>query len=216
QDVLGQAGRDVELLRWLRTEFAASSVEVLSPARPLKVELEIVTDLMQMENIEKLARTLADFDAKKEEEIINKANEDILKQNQRIYSKRMKSAITVFGMPMQYEQAHSELKKAVGNFDPNDPSMVVAGSFIPALTRILTLKTKNETHANAIKVAIEVLLRRAKTRRLPDSVPAGLPEDLFSGKSFKYEKAADGFTLHCRVKDLDKDETYKYEFKVKK
>jgi hypothetical protein len=88
-------------------------------------------------------------------------------------------------------------------------------AFIPALARILTLKTKNETHANAIKAATEVLLKRAKTKRLPDALPAGLPKDLFSGKDFKYEKTADGFTLRCRGKDLDKYETYKYEFKVK-
>jgi len=45
--------------------------------------------------------------------------------------------------------------------------------------------------------------------------PEGLPKDLFSGKDFRYEKTADGFTLRCRGKDLDKNETYQYEFKVK-
>ena len=43
QDVLGQVGRDAELLRWLRTELSTSSIEALSPARPLKIEMEIVT-----------------------------------------------------------------------------------------------------------------------------------------------------------------------------
>ncbi|MHC4727032.1 MAG: hypothetical protein ACYS17_07335, partial [Planctomycetota bacterium] len=216
QDVAGQASRDVELLRWLRTELATSSIEALSPARPLKIELEIVTDLMQMENIEKLARVLADSDEKKKAEIINNANEDLLEQNRRIYSERMKSALVVLSVPMLYEQAHSQLKKSASNFDPNDPASGAAAAFMPALARILTLKTRAETHANAIKVAIEVLLRRAKTRQLPDALPAGLPKDLFSGKSFKYEKTTDGFILHCQGKDLDKNETYKYEFKVKK
>jgi len=215
QDILGKIGSDVDLLRWLRTEFAASSIETLTPTRPLKVELEIVTDLMQMGNIEKLARILGDSDEKKMAEIIDKANENLLNQNRRIYSERMKAAITAFSMPIQYERAHSDLKKTTSNLDPNNPATSGARAFLPALERILTLKIKNQTHANAIKVAIVVLLRRAKTGQLPDSLPAGLPGDLFSGKSFKYEKTADGFTLHCRGKDLDKNETFKYEFKVK-
>jgi hypothetical protein len=216
RDVLGQAGSDAELLKWLRTEFAISSVDSLSPANPLKTELEIVTNLMQMDNIVKLAQIMADSDEKKLAEIINKANKEILEKAMRIYSERVKSAMTVFSTPMRYEQAHSQLKKTTSNLDSNDPAEASAGALIPALARILTLKVRSETHANAIKVAIEVLHRRVKTGQLPDSLPTGLPGDLFSGKDFKYEKTTDGFILLCRGKDLDKDETYKYEFKVKK
>jgi len=215
QDVIGQVGRDAELLRWLRTELSTSSIETLSPARPLKIEMEIVTNLMQMDNIEKLARIMADSDEKKIAEIINKANEETLEKARRIYSECVKTGLTALSTPMRYEQAHSQLKKSASNIDQNNPASSAAGAFIPALARILTLKTRAETHANAIKLAIEVLLRRAKTRRLPDTLPAGLPKDLFSGKDFKYEKTADGFILRCQGKDLDKDETYKYEFKVK-
>ena len=216
QAVIGQAGRDAELLRWLRTELAISSVETLSPARPLKIEIEVMADLMRMDNVEKLARILAESDEKKMAEIINMANEDILEQNRRLYSERMKSGLTVLSMPMQYEKAHLQLEQLANDFDPNDPSSGIAGAFMPALARILTSKTRTETHANAIKAAIEVLVVSAKTERLPDALPAGLPGDLFSGKPFQYEKTKGGFVLHCRGKDLDKDETYKYEFKVKK
>lgn len=215
QDVLGQAGRDAELLRWFRAEFATSSIEVLSPARPLKIEMEIVTDLMQMDNIEKLARILAESDDKKIAEIVNTANEETIEKARRIYSECVKTGLTALSTPMQYEQAHSQLKKSASNLDPNDPVSAATGAFIPSLPRMLTLKTRAETNANAIKAAIEILLRRAKTRRLPDALPEGLPKDLFSGKDFRYEKTADGFILRCRGKDLDKNETYQYEFKVK-
>ena len=47
-------------------------------------------------------------------------------------------------------------------------------------------------------------------------MPAGAAGDLFSGKPFRYEKTDDGFTLHCQGKDLDKDKTYDYAFKIKK
>ena len=53
-------------------------------------------------------------------------------------------------------------------------------------------------------------------RRLPDSLPAGAPLDLFSGRPFEYEKTQEGFILRCRVKeDATKTEANQYEFKIK-
>lgn len=216
QDIIGQADHDEELLGWLKNEFATSPADTLSPVNPFKIELEIVTDLMQMDNIEKLARFLADSDEKKMADIINKADKKTLEQARRIYSERIKSALIVLSTPMRYEQAHSQLKQSANNFDPNDPASATAGAFIPALARILTLKKRAETHANAIKAAIDIYITRAKTGRLPDALPTGLPKDTLSGKDFKYEKTKDAFILRCRGKDLDKDEIYEYEFKVKK
>jgi len=215
QDIIGQADHDEELLGWLKNEFATSPADTLSPVNPFKIELEIVTDLMQMDNIEKLARFLADSDEKKMADIINKADKKTLEQARRIYSERIKSALIVLSTPMRYEQAHSQLKQSANNFDPNDPASATAGAFIPALARILTLKKRAETHANAIKAAIDIYITRAKTGRLPDALPTGLPKDTLSGKDFKYEKTKDAFILRCRGKDLDKDEIYEYEFKVK-
>jgi len=117
---------------------------------------------------------------------------------------------------VQYEKEYSQLKQLASDFDPNDPTSVAAGVFMPALAKILSLKTRAETHANALKAAIEVYLGFAKMGRLPDVLPPGLPKDLFSGKDFGYEKTKDGFVLRCRGKDLDKDEITQYEFKVKK
>ena len=216
QDVMNQAGGDEKLLRWLKDELATSPVDTISLIRPLKIEIEIMSDLMRMNNIQQLARILADSDEKKLVEIVTKVNENILEQNRRIYSERMKSALTVLSTPVPYEQARSQLEQLADNFDPNDPMERIAGVFTPTLGRILTLKTRAETHANALKAAIEVYLTRAKTGRLPDVLPAGLPKDLFSGEDFEYEKNDDGFVLRCRGRDLSKDVFHQYEFKVNK
>ena len=97
-----------------------------------------------------------------------------------------------------------------------NPASRTAGAFMPALTKILALKTRAEAHANAIKAGIEVLLDRARTGQLADTLPAGLPKDSFSGENFKYEKTKEGFILHCRDKELDKDKQNQYEFKLSK
>lgn len=216
QDILSQAVHDEELLGWLKNEFATSSVYTLSPVKPLNIEIEIVTDLMQMDNIEKLARILTDSDEKKMAEVIKKVNKKMLEQNRRAYSERMKSALIVLSTPMQYEKAYSQLKRLSNDFDPNDQTSAAAGFFMPALANILSLKTRTETHANALKAAIDIYLIKTKAGQLPDTIPAELPKDLFSGKDFKYEKTKDGFILSCQGKDLDKDEIHQYEFKVKK
>ena len=215
-EVAGQAAGDAELLQWLKNELAKSPVNTLSPVRPMKFEIEITTALVQMKNIEKLAWVLGESDEKKVAEIIKKADEKTLERARRIYSECMNSMLRVLNSPMPYEEAHSQLKKLENDFDPDDPVSAAAKAFVPTVPRIVTLKTRAEAHANAIKAGVEILLSRARTGRLADTLPAGLPKDTFSGKDFEYEKTKDGFILRCQGKDLDKDEINQYEFKVKK
>jgi hypothetical protein len=67
-----------------------------------------------------------------------------------------------------------------------------------------------------VRAAVELYVANEKTGRLPETLPAGLPKDLFSGEDFEYKKTEAGFMLRCRGKDLDKDEIHQYEFKVAK
>ena len=212
----GPAAGDAGILQWLKNNLDKSSINIPTPVRPLKIEIEIVTDLMRIENVEKFAWIMAVSNEKKAKEIIKKADEKTLEQAKRIYSERMNSALTVLSTPMPYEQAHSRLEQLTDDFDENDPTSKTAGAFMPALTKILTLKTRAEAHANAIKAGIEVLLDRARTGQFADTLPAGLPKDPFSGEDFKYEKTKDGFILSCPGKDLGKNELYQFEFKLNK
>ncbi len=212
QDVIGRCAGDTELLRWLKDELAKSDTVILSPVRPLKNEMEIVSDLLRPENVEKLARAIAGTDAKKAAVIVRKADEKILERARGMYAERMNSALTIFSTPMPYEQAVAQLKQAT-DFDPNDPAAQIVQAFIPGLDKIYSQKTAIETHADAIKVGIEILLGRGQTGKLPDALPPGLPTDAFSGKDFQYSKTGEGFTLRCPGRDLD---VYRYEFKISK
>jgi hypothetical protein len=212
QDIVGRSAADAKLLQWLKDELAASDVVTLSPVRSLKNEMEIVSDLLRVDNVEKLARALAGTDPKKAAVIVRKADQKILERARGLYAERMSSALTIFSTPMPYEQAVAQLKQ-LRDFDPNDPSSQVVQAFIPGLDKIFSQKTAIETHANAIKAGIEVLLSRAKTGQLADALPSSLPGDAFSGKDFDYAKTKDGFTLRCPGRDLD---VYRYEFKISK
>lgn len=214
QDVMGRAAGDAKLLQWLKDELAKSDVETLSPVRPLKMELDVVSELMRMENVEKLAQILAGFGGNKNPaEIAKMADKKTLERARRIYTERMNSALSIMSTSMPYEQAETQLKQLAGKLDSNDPSEATVQAFIPALDKIFAQKVAIETHANAIHAAIEILLSRAGTGQLPDALPSGLPKDNFSGKDFEYEKTKDGFVLRCPGKDLD---VYRYEFKLSK
>jgi hypothetical protein len=216
QEVAGQAAGDVELLQWLKNELAKSPINTITAVRPLKFEIEIFTDLMQMKNIEKLAGIMSDSNENKMVEVVRKADAEILRKSRQLFTERMNSVIKVWNTPMSYEQAYSQLTKLENDFDSSDPAAAIAVAFIPALNKVFSQKTFVETQANAIMTGIEILLDHARTGRLADTLPAGLPKDAFSGKDFKYEKTKEGFILHCRDKDLGKNELYQYEFKLNK
>lgn len=214
QDVIGQAAGDVELLQWLKEELAQSEVNALSLIRPMKFEIESVTELMQMKNIKELARMLANSDEKKMAEIISKTDSKLLQNARQVYSERMNSMMEVLETPMPYKQAYSQLTNLAGDLDPSDQTATAARYFIPAINKVFSQKTWIETQDNAIKAAIEILLDRARTRKLANELPAGLPKDAFSNEDFKYERTKEGFILHCSGKDLGKNKLYQYEFKL--
>lgn len=215
QDVVGQAVGDVELLRWLQSELATDPGKELSPVRPLKIEREIVLDLIRMEKIDTLARILAETDEKKMKEIVDAADEKILAQARQVYAERSAALLKTFGMSLPYEKVHGRLEELATDFDPNDPASAAVGAFMPALSRVYTLEIRAEAQANAVRAAVEICLALAKSGRLPEKLPEGLPKDAFSGEEFEYKRTDDGFVLRCRKPDLDKNETYEYAFVVK-
>jgi hypothetical protein len=182
----------------------------------MKFEIESVTDLVQMENIAKLARVLGGSDENKVAEVISKADAKTLQKARQIYTERMNAMLKVFDTSMPYEQAYSQLTKLASDVDSSDPAASAVGAFIPAFNKVFSQKIFVETQANALKAGIEILLDRAKGEQLADTLPAGLPKDTFSGEDFEYEKTKEGFILRCRSKDLGRDEINQYEFKLSK
>jgi hypothetical protein len=123
--------------------------------------------------------------------------------------------LRLFSTSLPYEQAHAQVKQLANGFDPNDPAEAAVSTFMPAMGRIYTLRTRIEAHANAVRAGIDICLMRAKSGRLPDTLPEGLPKDAFSGEDFEYERTDDSFLLRCRVPDLDRNETYEYAFTLR-
>ena len=218
--ILSQMPDDVETLTWLKNQIYDITSRSNSLKGALSSEREIALQQIRRENIDTILDELVnvpDGISKETVKKIRNGDEAFFAASRKYYSNFITSVQTALDLP--YPQSHRRLEQLGEKLHKqaaDNPAAILSAALWPAATRICTIDVKAGTHSNALKAAIDIYIARAKTGRLPDTLPAGLPSDLFSGKDFEYEKTKDGFILRCRGKDLDKDEIFKYEFKVSK
>jgi hypothetical protein len=217
--ILSDMPPDVEMLTWLKCQLAHINKQSFSikPTLSWKRQAGIIS--MSPERISDAVHSGIDDGPFKEKVLkrILAADEQFFDRNREYWNRYMDNVEAAFDLPSP--QGYAKLKKLdeelTEEFSKN-PDSTLTASLFTTWQRIYNLSTRWNTHSNALKSAIEIYMMKAKTGKLPDALPAGLPGDLFSGKPFQYTQTADGFILRCRGKDLEKDEIYEYEFKVKK
>ena len=215
-DILGHISDNPEILIRVRRQIFDVSGKFPSIKTSVNRDLSTCGQDICKERAAYILDTFGDQISKEKVRIIRDGDEDFFKANKEYFLNHQAAVLTAIELPYpQSFQKLTELDKKLRQDYKKNNNSILTNSFIPAIDRILSLDIKSKTHFNVLKAAIEIYLIKAKTGKLPDALPTGLPGDLFSGKDFKYEKTANGFTLHCRGKDLSKDEIYKYEFKVK-
>ena len=216
QDVVALAADDAEVLGWLSRELATAEPWTVSLVGPMKIEVEVMAGLMQVNERRKLAEAMTSPDKANAQEMtdfVATLDAETLEQAERLYRDHVTSMLTVLNSSMPYTAICPELKRLADDFDPNDPASRVAGAFMPAMSRIYTLATRAQAQASAVEAGVLLCLRRDESGQLPASLPAGLPKDPFSGEDFEYERTDDGFVLRCRVKENeDEDKADEYAF----
>jgi len=222
EDFLSNMPEDLETLVWLKSQTVSISVNAASIKVAMAREKEIAMQELRKERIDSLLETMGDDFIKDEitadaVKKVRAGDSKFFKDNREYYAGLMDDVIVALDLP--YQESHrklNELNDRAQKDAKTNPAAIMAALLVPANSRILTIGTKRSTFFNAIRAAIDIYIIKTRTGRLPDTLPDGLPRDLFSGKDFEYEKTKDGFILCCRGKDLDKDEIYQYEFKVPK
>lgn len=222
QDLLGQMPPDLKALEQLRTDLAALFKRPLSLKNSLEIEREVALEQIKMEKVPDLLKEL-DPNRSPEESmklIMDYGGEAFLEQCRDHYSKFMASVMSIIESKASYAEAHGRLAEAFEQLGKDQKSKKKEAMFTaataPGIGRVYDIMIRAATHANAVRTAVEVYIAKGKNGRLPETLPAGLPKDLFSGEDFEYKKTEAGFMLRCRAKDLDKDEIHQYEFKVPK
>jgi hypothetical protein len=211
--IMSDMPQDTQSLTRLKNQLIAIDSIPLSVKPAILGERECMLKFMTKEQLPDIARCCIDKESDKEK--ILSLDETAINHNRAYYENYCDGIIATFNMP--YIQGYAALTNLEEKMkkDANDPDTMLAVQLAPAASKIFSLITRFGTHNNAIKTAIELYMIKAKTGKLPDTLPADLPGDLFSGKPFQYEKTAEGFILCYQGKDLDKKDPYEYKFKVK-
>jgi hypothetical protein len=222
-DILAQTGGDLETFKWFKNQLVYVEKMPFSFAIGIDYEMEVIVSETTKEKREQILRILSDeavHHSSAEKIALNRvrtADEEFFKRNLDYLKNHMRELKAVIDLP--YAQAYPRMKTLVekpAEDTVKNPDATLTAFFGAAIHRVYGGLVKVRNYSNAIRAAVEVYTIEARTGRLPDTLPPGLPKDIFSNEDFEYEKREDGFALRCRGKDLMKDKIHEYMFKVAK
>jgi len=224
RDILGEISEDLKILTSLKKELVLTDNIHLSLKNSMKNECEVFAAEMRVERIPQLVSIILPENssecpqgARRAEDFLDWADEGFLERNRNYYESSMASANALLDLP--YPQAYSklaEIEQSIVDEANKNPDATLAAALAPAFARLLSLTTRDKTFDNALRAAVEIYIVKAKTTRLPETLPLFVPKDLFSGKDFVYEQTDTGFILRCQGRDLSQDKIHEYQFNVAK
>lgn len=197
--VLGKMPPDAETLTWLEKELAAGGAVPWRPRETLSKWLDWEVQCLQA-SPELLAKVLEDPGFKMKTEGLTASQ--VLERACSEWNEVFQSALAIMESEKSPDDKAHELERlsAAASFkeyecDPMAlmPNLVgVSGMYIGYLNCL--------ARVHAVQAAIAIYHIRATTGQLPQTLPAGLPKDPYSGKDFEYQATAGGFVLRCRAK----------------
>jgi len=181
--ILGLMEPNVDSLSWLKEQLIIEKGSPLSPNRTLKMQLEGGLCLMRKDEKtlmwvrDELAEKSEDENAK--EEILNLTDEELVARAREPYAIFLDSALQVMDSNMSYKEKYATIQKLTDNLEQefgSDPAAnyIISGS-AEQVPRLYDLSVRHIAYFNALKAAIEIYLVKAKTGKLPDKLPDGLP-----------------------------------------
>jgi hypothetical protein len=219
-DMLADLPKDAASLNWLKGRLAETDDEAFSIKACLDTENEVFRAYLSKEKFGELPplESLAI-----EADLVEAAQGYLLDADEEFFANNRIYWDTFFAdvesaLDLPYQKAFAELKRIQDKTKNDlkvDPAAMGAALLTGDFAKMLSQQVKAQSFSNAVRAAIEINLVNAQTGQLPGTLPAGLAKDLFSVKDFEYEITDDGFILRCQGKDLEKDEVYQYEFKIK-
>ena len=225
QDILADMPQDLETLISLKAKLAEVPFKTPSLRVAMRLEKECFSSEMRVDKRDELlAMCSGPGEARDLEKMatqrLAEGDEAFFAKNRDYYIKHMNSLDEVLESSIPYAEVYSrleQLNERPGKEITENPAATLTSLLTPAFGRIYSIEIRTKTISNSIRTAVEIYMIKAKSGKLPDALPDGLPGDLFSGKDFKYEKTADGFALRCQGEEFQKGRMRRMlEFKVKK
>jgi hypothetical protein len=221
QGILPDVSEDLEILNWLKNQLIQIESRTFPFKNSVEIELKKLSIYMKKETAEKAFRP--DFYKWAQEELpkaaaklAKKAPEDFFAKSEKYWNNHASRVKACLELP--YKDAYLSLKKLLekARQDSKNPDAAMTAFWAANWPAAFTIHTKTRTFSNAVRAALQIYIIKTETGKLPEKPLVDLPQDLFSGKDFEYERGHNGFILRCRGKDLLKDKIHEYEFKVSK
>lgn len=219
QYVLSSMSPDQDTLTWLQSQISTVQGAPPSPGRALEITLEDALrflsehpEILEMWR-ENVSEHIEDENAR--QEILSLTDDELLEQAKELYNKFLSSANRVIGGDMPYQQKYLVLQELEDELGVGNPIVGILGLHV--LSNVVEqhdIYIRGIANFNAIRAAIEIYLVKAETGQLPETLPANLPEDPFSGQDFEYEVTSQGFVLRCREKEIGQDRILEFEFLI--
>ena len=223
--LLGTYRIDEETLIDLKNELLWQTYHPKTIRHPLMMEKEICLQEISIMTPQRLRKTMGDWDCKEEDKTNHRLLE-LLEQNDPAFRNQSAAYLKkhydeIFAITEKpYSKAYTEIgtvtEKIVKDATNGKDEALFAAIFCPALAKCYNHGILWKTHYNATLTALDIYITAAKTGKLPEKLPSTTYPDHFSGKPFIYEPTDDGFTLKCGHRDLVKNITHEFTFKLPK
>ena len=213
-DILPQISNDTEALQTLKVRLTDLSSRFPPMKSTMSKEAETFGEHINREEFH-AAIALSEIPSEEVPKEILEGDDEFFAKARTYWYSVMARIQIIFDSPYaQAMQEFEDLTQEIKKYADEKPEAKITQYLLPAAGRAYSIETRIKTHTNAVLAGIDIYLIRAKTGKLPNEMPAGLPKDLFSGKDFLYEKTDTGFVLKCQGKDLSYDTVRQYEFKI--
>ncbi len=196
--VLSTMPTDSETLTWLKGQLIPSNVSPSLCVGILKSDFSLSLQYIRdNQDVPLSSLPLEDLPERIEDQ---KAREEILKRASEHHNKDMESARRILNSDLPYKRTYEELQELT-----ND-------NRIHECYRLMVMDTAN---FNALTVALEIYLIKARTGSIPNVLPDNMPKDPFSGTDFEYKVTDEGFALRYSHGPYPELKSRWLEFKVR-
>jgi hypothetical protein len=179
--ILGSMPADAETLTWLKGRLVPSHVSPSRIVEMSKSDFDLRLQYVRDNQETSLSRLqLENFPEEIEDE---NTREEILKRASELHNKTSESALKILESDLPFARKHNDLGRL-----PNDATIWVGH-------RLMVMDTAN---FNALTVALEIYLIKARTGHIPEMLPDNLAKDPYSDTDFEYKVTDEGFALRYR------------------
>ena len=197
--VLSSMPADTETLTWLKGQLIPSNVSPSLCLGILKSDFNLSLQYIRDNQEAPLSSLpLEDIPDQVEDE---KAREEILKRAIEVHNKDMESALRILNSNLAYTLKYEDIQKLT-----NDSR----------IQSCYQLMVKDTARFNALTVALEIYLIKARTGSIPKVLPDNLAKDPFSDTDFEYKVTDEGFALRYSHGPWPEGKSRWLEFKVRK